>query len=168
MADILSRPLLSPEHIALIDKGISANVASRNAALRPSVMRAVGASISQDGTEITVFVSRSHARQLLQDIAATGEVAVVFSEPVSHRTVQVKASKAELRAAEERDLPVLRRYGQSMEHELSLVGCDLPFVHTLLAFKLDELVAVQFSPDAAFDQTPGPKAGTALPGTATP
>jgi hypothetical protein len=166
MADTPPRPLLSPEHIALIDKGVSANVASRNAALRPSVMRAVGTSISPDGTEITVFVSRSHARQLLQDVAATGEVAVVFSEPLSHRTVQVKARKAELRAAEEGDLPVLRRYLKSMEHELSLVGCEIPFVHTILAFRLDDLVAVYFSPDTAFDQTPGPKAGSALPATA--
>jgi len=167
MADTPPRPLLSPEHIALIDKGVSANVASRNAALRPSVMRAVGTSISPDGTRITVFVSRIHARQLLLDVAATGDVAVVFSEPLSHRTVQVKARKAELRAAEEGDLPVLRRYLKSMEHELSRVGCEIPFVHTVLAFKLDDLVAVHFSPDTAFDQTPGPKAGSALPAMAT-
>ena len=38
--------LLSPAHIALVDSGISAIVASRDAQLRPSLMRAVGTHIS--------------------------------------------------------------------------------------------------------------------------
>ncbi|SCK57662.1 hypothetical protein VAR608DRAFT_6101 [Variovorax sp. HW608] len=156
-------PLLSPEHIALIDKGVSAIVASRDAALRPSLMRAVGTRISADGTHITVFVARSQSRQLLQDIAATGRVAVVFSQPLSHRTVQVKATEAELRPAHEDDLPVLRRYLASMEDEVGAVGVDVPFVRAMLAFRLDDLVAISFTPAEAFDQTPGPKAGSALP-----
>ncbi|MEJ8813290.1 hypothetical protein WKW77_19540 [Variovorax ureilyticus] len=158
-------PLLSPEHIALIDKGVSTIVASRDAALRPSVMRAVGARISADGTRITVFVSRGQSRQLLQDIAATGRIAVVFSQPLSHRTVQVKATEAELRPANEDDLPVLRRYLASMEEEVAAVGFEARFVRAMLAFRLDEVVAISFTPTEAFDQTPGPKAGTALPAT---
>ncbi|MGO4394950.1 hypothetical protein AB4Z46_26700 [Variovorax sp. M-6] len=157
------RPLLSPEHIAMIDKGVSAIVASRNAAHRPSLMRAVGAAIAADGSEITVYVSRSQSRQLLQDIAATGHIAVVFSEPLSHRTVQVKARRAELRAATEADHPLLRRYLRSMEYEVGCVGYDIPFVRAMLAFALDDVVAIRFSPTEAFDQTPGPKAGSALP-----
>lgn len=156
-------PLLSPEHIAMIDKGVSAIVASRNVAHRPSLMRAVGAGIAPDGSEVTVYVSRSQSRQLLQDIAATGHIAVVFSEPLSHRTVQVKAGRAELRAATEADEPLLRRYLRSMEHEVGCVGYDIPFVRAMLAFTLDDVVAIRFNPTAAFDQTPGPKAGSALP-----
>ena len=157
------RPLLSPEHIAMIDKGVSAIVASRNAAHRPSLMRAVGAGIAPDGSEVTVYVARSQSRQLLQDIAATGHIAVVFSEPLSHRTVQVKAGRAELRAATEADEPLLRRYLRSMEHEVGCVGYDIPFVRAMLACRLDDLVAIRFNPTEAFDQTPGPKAGSALP-----
>ncbi|MBO9514468.1 MAG: hypothetical protein J7549_10145 [Variovorax sp.] len=163
MPDTASRPLLSPEHIALIDKGVSAIVASRNAALRTSLMRSVGTRVSADGSRITVFLSRSQAAQVLQDVAATGQVAVVFSQPLSHRTVQVKARHAELRAADEGDLPVLRRYLASMEEEVGAVGYDVPFVRAMLGFRLDDLVAVSFTPAEAFDQTPGPKAGSALP-----
>jgi hypothetical protein len=157
------RPLLSPEHVALIDKGVSAIVASRDAALRPSLMRAVGTRISVDGAHITVFVARSQSRQLLQDIAATGRIAVVFSQPLSHRTVQVKAAEAELRPAQDDDLPVLRRYLASMEDEIAAVGFGAPLVRAMLAFRLDDLVAISFTPAEAFDQTPGPKAGSALP-----
>lgn len=156
-------PLLSPEHIAMIDKGVSAIVASRNAANRPSLMRAVGAGISADGAEITVYLSRSQSRQLLQDVAATGQLAVVFSEPLSHRTVQVKAQAARLRAADDSDLPCLRRYLASMEYEVGCVGFDAVFVRAMLACRLEDTVAIRFAPSQAFDQTPGPRAGSALP-----
>ncbi|HZF82019.1 MAG TPA: hypothetical protein VE084_00910 [Burkholderiaceae bacterium] len=155
--------LLSPDHIALIDKGVSAIVASRDAGLRPSLMRAVGATISADGREVTVFVSRSQSRQLLLDIAAAGEVAVVFSQPLSHRTVQLKGRRATLRPADDADGPALRRYLASMEEEIGAVGFGPPFVHAMFAHRLDDLVAIGFTPAEAYDQTPGPRAGTALP-----
>ena len=129
-------------------------------------MRAVGADISADGTRVTVFLCRSQSRQLLLDIAATGQVAVVFSQPVSHRTVQLKAGRAALRAAGEADLPRLARYLASMEQEIGGVGFDARFVHAMLGFELDDLVAVEFAPEQAFDQTPGPRAGAALPAAA--
>ncbi len=154
--------LLAPEHIALIDKGVSAIVASRDAALRPSLMRAVGAGISADGTQVTVFVTRSQSRQLLQDIAAHGEVAVVFSQPSSHRTLQLKARHARLRAAAEADLPLLQRYLASMEREVGAVGYAPNFVRAMLAHRLDDVVAIGFTPEQAFDQTPGPRAGMPL------
>jgi len=155
--------LLAPEHIALIDKGVSAIVASRDAALRPSLMRAVGTGISADGTQLTVFVTRSQSRQLLQDIAANGEVAVVFSQPTSHRTVQLKARRATLRAATEADRPLLQRYLASMEQEIGAIGHAPIFVRAMLAHRLDDVVAIGFAPEQAFDQTPGPRAGAPLP-----
>ena len=159
----LPHPLLSPEHIAMIDKGVSAIVASRNAAHRPSLMRAVGASIAPDGSELTVYVARSRSRQLLQDVAATGQIAVVFSEPRSHRTVQVKAHEVELRSAVDSDAPVLQRYLRSMEHEIGNVGQSAAFVQAMLGCRLDDVVAIRLRPSEAYDQTPGPKAGSALP-----
>ncbi|MBS0301598.1 MAG: hypothetical protein JSR16_05455, partial [Proteobacteria bacterium] len=52
---------LSPEHIALIDSGVSVIVASRDAQLRPSLMRGMGSCISADGTRITVYLRPSQA-----------------------------------------------------------------------------------------------------------
>lgn len=163
MPDTPARPLLRAEHIEMIDKGVSAIVASRDNALRPTLVRAVGAAITVNGTRITVYVSRRQSHQLLQDLAATGHIAVVFSEPLSHRTVQVKASRVHMRAAGPADQPVLQRYQRSMEHEVSLVGFAAPFVRAMLAYAADDVIAVSFQPETAFDQTPGPKAGAALP-----
>ncbi|RZL91529.1 MAG: hypothetical protein EOP82_12700 [Variovorax sp.] len=155
--------LLTPEHVAMIDKGVSAIVASRNVSHRPSLMRAVGTAISADGTQVTVYLARSQSRRLLLDVAATGQIAVVFSQPLSHRTVQVKAGEAQLRAADASDLPLLQRYMASMEYEIACVGYDARFVRAMLACPLEDVVAIRFTPTAAFDQTPGPRAGSALP-----
>ena len=43
------------------------------------------------GREVTVYLRRSQSEQLLQDIAHTGEIAVVFSVPSTHQTLQLKA-----------------------------------------------------------------------------
>lgn len=157
--------LLGPSHIAMVAKGVSTIVASRDVALRPSIMRAVGSRISADGQEVTVYLRRSQSRQLLQDIAETGEIAVVFSEPSTHRTLQLKARQATQRPAHDDDLPVLQAYLQSMVHEVGRVGYGPRYVAAMLAAPLEDVVAVTFTPTSAFDQTPGPRAGAALPTT---
>lgn len=159
--------LLPADLVAMMDRGVSVNVASRDAAMRPSLMRAVGSSVADGGRTITVYVSRRQSRQLVQDIAATGHVAVVFSEPSTHRTVQVKATRAALRNAGPADEPVLARYLASMEHEIQRVGYAPEVPRAMLAHRLEDVVAVTFEPELAFDQTPGPKAGTRLAGEGT-
>jgi hypothetical protein len=157
---------LPPEQLAFMRRGVSVIVGSRDANLRPSVMRGVGSDVSEDGSLITVFLVRSQARQLLQDIAATGQLAVVFSEPSSHRSLQLKAGKATLRNATAQDEPLLARYLASMEHELGQVHIPPQVTRALLSHRIADVVAVSFVPEQAFDQTPGPRAGTVLGGAA--
>lgn len=153
---------LPDDLMAMIARGVSCIVGSRDEALRPSIMRAVGSQVTADSAGITVYLSRSQSRQLLQDVASTGHLAVVFSEPASHRTVQLKARTATIRAATEADRPTLDRYLASMEHEIGLVGYPVQMARAMLAYRLDDLVALTFTPEMAFDQTPGPRAGSAL------
>lgn len=94
----------------MVDGGVSTIVSSCDAALRPSIMRAVGSAITPDGRSISVYLSRRQTRQLLQDVAASGRIAVVFSQPFSHRTLQVKTTSARTRGALPADQPVLQRY----------------------------------------------------------
>ncbi len=162
----MSQPLaqLPADLLEMMSRGVSTIVGSRDLANRPSVMRAVGCEVADGGRHITVFLSRQQGRQLLQDVAATGQLAVVFSEPASHRTVQCKGRGASIRAATPSDAAVLARYLQSMEHELQRIGLPPSLTRAMLAHRIDDLVAISFSPEQAFDQTPGPQAGAALTG----
>ena len=88
--------LLPPDLLAMMARGVSVNVASRDRALRPSVMRAVGSSVAADGRLITVYVSRRQSRQLVQDVAAhfgaldvlVNSAAVMLRTPLDEVSVQ--------------------------------------------------------------------------------
>jgi hypothetical protein len=153
---------LPADLVAMMARGVSVIVASRDAQLRPSLMRAVGSRVEAQGREVTVYLSRPQSRQVLQDVAATGQIAVVFSEPSTHRSVQLKASRVEMRAAGTQDEPVLAAYLASMEREVQQVGFPPPLTRAMLACRLEDVVALRFTPEQAFEQTPGPRAGTAL------
>lgn len=155
---------IPPDLLAMMVRGVSVIVASRDATLRPSLMRAVGSRVDEGGRQITVYVSRRQSRQLVQDIAASGHIAVVFSEPSTHRTVQVKATQVAMRNAEAADEAVLAAYLRSMEHEITLVGHAPPLTRAMLAHRIDDIVALSFAPEQVFDQTPGPRAGVRLGG----
>lgn len=157
-----SPSLLSPDWIAMVAGGVSTIVCSCDAALRPSLMRAVGSTITPDGRTVTVFVARRQSRKLLQDLAATGRIAVVFSQPSSHRTLQVKANRVQVRPMEASDRPLLARYLLAMEQELIAVGVGPPLTRAMLAHTPDDVVAIRFDPTDAFDQTPGSRAGERL------
>ena len=158
--------LLSPEHLAMMDGGVSVIVSSCGADLTPSVMRAVGSHIGEGGRHITVFVCRSQSVQLLRDVARSARLAAVFSQPSTHRTVQLKSRSARLREATSADVSALQRYLRGMEDELTRIGFGAVHARAMLAHRLDDVVAIEFEPELAFDQTPGPKAGQPITGAA--
>jgi hypothetical protein len=153
---------IPPELLAMMLRGVSVIAASHDAQLRPSLMRAVGSALAPDGSTVTIYLVREQSRQLLQDLAAGGRLAVVFSEPSTHRSVQLKAARTQLRDAAPQDAPVLARYLASMEREIEILGHSAPFARAMLAHRLEQVVAVSFVPEQAFEQTPGPRAGANL------
>ena len=152
-------PVLQADFLAMVAKGVSVIVGSADHSLTPSLMRGVGSTVSADGRDVTVFVSGSQSRQLLKDIASSGRLSAVFSQPSTHLTVQLKTRRIRLREATEADRPALQRYLQSMEAELSVLGYPPVFARAMLVHRLDDLVAIEFQPDEAFNQTPGQSAG---------
>jgi general stress protein 26 len=157
---------LSPDLVAMMARGVSVNVASRGASLRPSVMRAMASSVDAAAGTVTVYLARRQSAQLLRDIESTGCIAAIFSEPSTHITVQLKATATTLRDAKEEDRPALERYLASMEQEILRVGHPPPVTRAMLSWRLDDLVAVTFAPEQVFEQTPGSKAGKLMAGGA--
>lgn len=150
----------------MMARGVSVIVSSCGPDLSPSLMRAVGSQVDPQGTQVTVFLNRRQSAQLLHDVARSGRVAAVFSEPHSHRTVQLKSTRARLREVTPDDVPALQRYLLAMQGELGRIGFEPDFAAAMLAHRLEDLSAVSFAPEQAFDQTPGPRAGQQLAGPA--
>jgi hypothetical protein len=130
------------------------------------VVRGVGFRVLP-GERIAVFVQTRHAERLLADVQATRQVAVVFTEPSTHRTLQLKADDARAGALEEGDWPAVAAHLESAVAELVPLGHSEAWIRTLLQATPAKLTAVRLTPASAFGQTPGPAAGAPL-GTAQP
>lgn len=152
---------IGPEQAALISRRVSIMVGSRDAGLRPHLLRAVGCRLSADRRRATLLVPQGSSGQVLDDLRDNGQVAVVFSEPSSHRTLQVKGRDATVASCGPDDAALAERYVEGFVAEIGALGFAADVAHTLLS-RHDVLVAVHFTIAEAFEQTPGPAAGEPL------
>jgi len=157
-------PLLDAEHAAFVLlAGISMTAASRGADNAPQLGRAVGCRVSADRARVTVLVPADQNPELVEALRASRAVAVVFSQPSTHRTIQLKGIDAVVEPAAPDDRERAARWSAAFVAELAALGYDARMVDAFLWCDPAGLVAVSFSPCAAFQQTPGPGAGAPLP-----
>lgn len=154
---------LPADQVAFIQSGVSIAVASRDAANRPSSARGVACRVSSDRRRVTVLVRPSRAESVLEDVRRCGVIAVVFSQPSTHRTIQLKGTAAMLDAVQPDDQARALQHGRDFARELDGWGFADGFAETLMDGEASDLVAVTFAPAAVYSQTPGPRAGERLP-----
>jgi len=152
---------LDADHAAFIQGGVSVIVASFNTELMADVVRGCGCRVSRDRRQVTVLVEPSRAGTLLDDVVANGMVAVVFSQPSTHRTIQLKGSDARIVTVTPADRAVAARHLAAWKEELSSMGYT-PELAGAVRGAAERIAAIRFTPCAAFQQTPGPGAGQRL------
>lgn len=157
-----SVPLIDAEHVAFMQGGVSISVGGCNADNMPSLSRAIGCRVSIDRREVTVFVAATHAVALLSDVGANGAIAVVFSQPSTNRTMQLKGRDARILPPLTSDLQLVDAYRDSFIAELVPLGYEARLMRAFQACAPSDVVALTFTPCAAFSQTPGPQAGEPL------
>jgi hypothetical protein len=151
------------EHMnSFITSGVSIKASARDSRLIPSICRILACITQQQGALIRLFLVKSQALQLLRDIAANGQIAVVFSQPSSHKTLQIKGIHAHQTAVLDTDLAVIEACCKGFADSLFLLGVDYIFSSTFQHYTLAELTAIDFTPNALFEQSPGPDAGKAI------
>ena len=163
-----SGTVLDPAHAAFIMSPVVVTAASRDARNVPSVCIAAGRRIADDRRRITIFVCPARAGTLVADAAATGALAVVFCEPASNRTLQVKGFDAVVEPLADGDAALLAAYAEAMIPVYTAVDAPAAHARSVLGCPGGELVAISFTPAAAFVQTPGPRAGEPLQPGALP
>lgn len=155
-------PALPAEVAAFIQSGLSLTVAGRDDRLVPSLAKGVGCRVSADGRQVTVLVFADAAEAVARDIACNRLVAVVVSQPSTHRTVQIKGRDAQSVPATPADVALVRRHLALFAGELASLGWDQAFVNAMLWHDPSQLLAIRFTPEFAYAQTPGPQAGQAM------
>jgi hypothetical protein len=154
--------MLDRDVAAFIQTGVSISLAACGPDRLPSMSRGLGCKVADEGRQIQVFVRISQAQALLDNIRNNGQVANVFSLPSTNRTVQLKGRDARILPFDPADLPIIDHHVAAFIREVVPLGMPEVVVRTILAYAPDDLVTVSYAPAAAFSQTPGPKAGTAL------
>jgi hypothetical protein len=144
--------------------GISINVASRAEGNAPVLARAVGCRVSPDAQRVTVLVAAAQYTPLVEAVRASGTLAAVFSLPRTHETIQLKAVDAQVVSLAPGDAELARRYNDSFAGGLAALGYREDMVRAFVWCDPDELTAIEFTPTAAFLQTPGPGAGAPFKG----
>jgi hypothetical protein len=150
---------LSTDHAAFVESGVSITVASRDSQNRPLVGRSVGCVVADDRQQIKIFLSRRKYPLLVDAIRRSGAVAVSFSEPSSHTTLQLKSTSAELTEVVTSDTERVAAHVVLFAADLERIFHRGALARAILECSPGDLVAVAFYPLAAFSQTPGPLAG---------
>ena len=149
---------LDARHAEFIQGPVSVVVASRNAELVADAVRGCGCRVSRDRRQVTVLVEPGRAGSLLEDVATNGMIAVVFSQPSTHKTIQLKGTDARVVPVTAADRATAQRHLREWAEDLGRIGYTAPFSAALHGGS-GPLAAIRFTPTAAFQQTPGPDAG---------
>ncbi len=138
---------------------LSIVAASHDAANQPFLARALGCRLGPRLRNITLFFSRPDAGALLADVASNGKLAVVFSLPATHQSLQVKGPDARIEQPLRSDFRLLAAYRKAFLQHLIELGYPGEIFQGLFECHPADVAAVVFSPEAVFSQTPGPGAG---------
>lgn len=160
----MAASVLTADVLEFLQHRVMVSVASRNEEHLPSVVRCVGFRVLAATQQLAVYVVARHAERLLADVRATGLVAVVFSEPSTHRTLQFKASDASIGPLEEGDWPAIAAYAELAVAELTPLGYPEAWVRKVFECTPAQVQAVRLTPASAYAQTPGPRAGAHIAG----
>jgi len=128
----------------------------------PELGRALGCRVSPDRSRVTVLLPGDQLPALVAAVRSSRAVAVVFSEPATHRTIQLKGTDAALEPTAPGDAVLSARWTDGFVAELAAYGIVENLVRAFLWCEPGGMVAVSFTPCAAFQQTPGPRAGAPL------
>lgn len=160
--------VLDEAHARFIaERAVSSALSSCDAEHRPSLAKAAAVRVSADRLRVTMLVDQQLAADVVRDLRAGQPVAAVFSEPATHRTLQVKAPRAEVSAVTPADREFARQHLEATVAHVVPLGYEEAGIRCYFAHQPEQLVAVSFTPIAAFEQTPGPGAGRPL-AAATP
>lgn len=151
--------LVSLDLVDFLAGPVSIKVGSCSLGHLPSVAQAFACKVSQGRQEVIIFLSESRSATVLRDLRAGGAIAVTFSRPATHRTIQLKAKAARLEPLQPGDQELIDLHGRRTAAELVSLGYPPPFSEALMTLGTRDAIRVCVTPELAFDQTPGVEAG---------
>lgn len=146
--------------LGFIEAPMAIQVASRDAQLRPALVRAWGISATADGKSFDVFLSVRQSEQVLANLRANGTCAINVADPVDLRGVQIKGRAEVLGPVDDSTRARIERYRDDLFERFSLIG--FPREGCMGLWCGGEFARVRVRPTRLYDQTPGDGAGNRI------
>jgi hypothetical protein len=153
------RAPLRDEVVDLLGSGVVMVLGTRDAALAPECVPAIGSRVHRDRKTLTVFVARALLGATLPNIEHNGQVALCLTRPSDHQSMQIKGRARAVRDAGDADRSGQEQLRGALVEQLAGVGM-LRAVARRMAFWPS--VAIDIDVTDVFVQTPGPTAGLPL------
>lgn len=152
--------MIEAAHATFIQSGVAISVATCGPARVCHLVRGIGCKLV--GERVAVFVPLPASGGLLADVAANGRIAVVFCQPSTNRTLQLKGRDACTLAAAPIDAAIRARQLDAFVLEVAPEGFPEAMVRPRFDYPPEQVVTLAFTPCEAYTQTPGPDAGAPL------
>lgn len=157
----LAGGVLTGELATFAQCGVSIVLASCGPGLRPVVGRGLACHIDADG-RTRIVLRRSSNPDILHALESGGRLAVTFTQPTTHRSIQIKSSGCRLAAPSAEDVKRAHDQTAAFRADLKATGYIDTFAAGYTRFAQDDLIVLECEPEEAFVQTPGPLAGSPL------
>lgn len=155
-------PALHPELAGFLQLGLSAHLGACDADGWPQHTRAIACRVLPDH-RIALLIPAASGQPLLDAVRrGNGLVAAVFCQPTTHRAVQIKGRDASVVQADMAEWPDRCEQQQAFAREIEPFGFGEAFSQAWFDADEASLLAVTFTPTGAWNQTPGPGAGSAM------
>lgn len=123
--------------------------------------RALASRVMADGAIRVIYPAIGNTA-ITAAVEAGGPIAVTFSAPMSHRTIQLKAMSSRSEALGPDDRTSLGQQIDAFAAILRAIGYNAAFVQSFCDNRSESVLVLGFHPEMAFEQTPGPGAGREL------
>ncbi len=146
-------------HAEFIESAVSIVVGTRDAALRPRGMRAMGAKVTAGGRSVALYLPEACAGPTLANLRDNQQIAVTWARPSDNQAIQLKGRSTSIRPATEQERARVERYVAAFIEKLVAIGePEAP----LRRVRFWPAIVVEIDVVGAFAQTPGPGAGAPL------
>lgn len=152
-------PPFDPELVEFLESGVSLLVGTCDARGVPSCSIATGARVSSARGEVTVYLTEKLAPRLIDNLRENPRIAVTFSRTIDHRSLQLKGDVVAIEKTDESGKRAQEEYLRRYAAALIMLGFPKDVANGIAYFPS---LAVTFRAIGVFEQTPGPRAGTAL------
>ena len=143
-----------------LQQGVAIHIGTRNERFEPNGARVVALRVEDDRQHVVAYVPAIAAPRVLHDLETNGQGAVTVARPIDDRAAQVKGVFVSSWQATDEERPVVEAQWQGCLGRLETVGIPPAAAANWAVWPC---MAIRLRVDAVFDQTPGPKAGEAVP-----